>query len=1390
MALGNATQGSFASRPTFPPSATLEIDLSDPEQRAFGDYELIDIAGRGGMGVVYRARQRELDREVALKLLSAGNWASDEFIDSFRREAQNAARLQHPNIVVVHEMGEHGGLIYYAMQLVRGRSLSQRIDHDGPMPPREAARMLRAVAEAVDYAHRLGVLHLDLKPGNILINEAGEPLVADFGLARRLEQADNSDIIAGTPSYMAPEQARTDGPALSPATDVWALGAVLYEMLTGHTPFEGEKPADVLRLLLDARVRKPSRYISLPADLEAICLKCLRQHPSARYMSARALADDLGRFLEGRAVSVRQLGPLQRVWRWMQREPHLAAAAALAAVVLVVGVITTTLQWRRAENESAIARHSLWEQRRDAARQQQDDGGGFGALPLLLDNLREAEAHGARADADVDRLRIGLLLGSSPRLIDVIALGKWITSVGISGDGHLVAAGCLGGEIRLFEAATGRERWRLQTDAFPKLIDDLDDVDQLVFSPDGRYLVVTAQWPTPVINPSGQSMMLVDVASGRLVQPPRGFARFQDATFSADGGTALLRGNDNSARVFRTADWTAIGPLVRRDFETGAWLMSADGERLAFWMPAGVELLHPRTLAVRHRTRSASAWAFSPDGQWLALGDIAGTVWLVNTDTGAERQLSPEPGARVRWLSFSADGSWLVASAANSAAGQVEGWNLRDGSALMPRVPLRLAANVEVDHRNGVLAVRDNNRLRLYQVVGPDSPVRSLGPALDSPGLIFGYATDVDFERGLVATGGAEGELRLWRLHDAGRLVQGRAPPAPASELRFNGQHLPFVDGSLAGVVDIERGRSTASPLPHPQPVYFAELDPTADSLITVAGREIRYWNWRTRQLRHAPWRLPETPQRIVLSPDGKRLAVTYARRRERAAIETVRILDLARGAWLPMQPALTGPLTKLRFSPDGSRLALWSNYPARLHVLDVAWKSPRALALPDTSAEVRDTAFSRDGQTLYAAIAANRELSRGNTLLRWDVRSGRLIAHTAFVGEPMSLAISADGTRLAIGGPARTLLGTNGGEAKRLPLPPGNAVFDAVALSPDGAVAAYAARNGVQLVDAHSGQPLAPALQMPLAEPDRITALALAPDRRSVAARTEYGRWLIWPLQAETRPLAAVATEAQLLSGGARDYGAPLSPPLPATTRAALRERDPGAGAIQAPLLAKTGAPPPRNRDLPASLLDLTRFYTGPLVDPELMTTEAPDLAQVPAGLQRFLGIDYDVRGIIRLSEESLGVPVATRLGNVPVGQQAAALHVLATSEGRSQTRQPVELARIVLNYRDGSHAQLPIVWSRDFAAYWDDPNEFRRPQLAWFRPPAFGWGSGGTSLFVMRLPNPHPERRIESIDLETTQKKWSAPVFVAITLEPPPLSAAASSEPLAAAAEGRPPR
>src|SRR6185503_13359051 len=241
------------------------------------------------------------DRDVAIKLLAAGPWASKNFIERFQREAQNAARMQHPNIVAIYEVGSSQELHFFSMRLIRGGSLADLIKQEGKLDPQRAARLLRTIAEAVDYAHKLGVLHLDLKPANVLLDDNGNPHVADFGLARRLEQglAADTNEVSGTPSYMAPEQC-VAAQRVTPATDIWGLGAILYELDTGRPPYLGASPQATLQLVVDGEPITPREYEkNLPRELEAIIRKCLVHDVSARYASARDLADDLGRFLAG-----------------------------------------------------------------------------------------------------------------------------------------------------------------------------------------------------------------------------------------------------------------------------------------------------------------------------------------------------------------------------------------------------------------------------------------------------------------------------------------------------------------------------------------------------------------------------------------------------------------------------------------------------------------------------------------------------------------------------------------------------------------------------------------------------------------------------------------------------------------------------------------------------------------------------------------------------------------------------------------------------------------------------------------------------------------------------------------------------------------------------------
>jgi hypothetical protein len=322
--------------------------------RYFGDYELIEEIARGGMGVVYRARQVTLDRVVALKMILAGQLAGPDDVRRFHQEARTAANLQHPNIVSIHEVGEHQGQHYFSMDFIEGTSLAALV-RDHPLAPEKAARYVLAVAAAVQYAHERGVLHRDLKPGNVLLDRFDQPRVTDFGLARRIDQDSSLTVtgaVIGTPGYMPPEQ--VDGhAALTPAADVYALGATLYELLTGRPPFKGATVFDTLQQALE-NDPVPPRLLNakVPRDLETICLKCLEKRPPQRYASAAELGGDLARFLGGEPIQGRRQGAIQRSVKWLRRHPTLTLLATILTLQPLVMSLSVAIPPQTAERLS------------------------------------------------------------------------------------------------------------------------------------------------------------------------------------------------------------------------------------------------------------------------------------------------------------------------------------------------------------------------------------------------------------------------------------------------------------------------------------------------------------------------------------------------------------------------------------------------------------------------------------------------------------------------------------------------------------------------------------------------------------------------------------------------------------------------------------------------------------------------------------------------------------------------------------------------------------------------------------------------------------------------------------------------------------------------------
>src|SRR5256714_2033962 len=325
--------------------------IDDPRHPAdmrmdFGDYELLEEIGRGGQGVVYRARQKSLNRTVALKVIGLGQWATQAHLKRFRLEAEAAASLDHPCIVPIYEIGERESSCYFSMKLVEGGQLDEVVRRE-PMPIRRAAEVIAKLARTVHYAHEHGILHPDIKPGNGLLDRNGEPHLTDFGLARLVETESTvtrTMEVLGTPSYMAPEQAVGNNARVSRATDVYGLGAVFYQLLTGHPPFAGGTTFETVQLVLDTEPRQPRLWNpKIDRDLATICLKCLEKDPQRRYSSALALAEDLEHWLKHEPIRARRTGPVTRGRKWVRRNPSIAV---MAAMLLILAVPLGVMIWK------------------------------------------------------------------------------------------------------------------------------------------------------------------------------------------------------------------------------------------------------------------------------------------------------------------------------------------------------------------------------------------------------------------------------------------------------------------------------------------------------------------------------------------------------------------------------------------------------------------------------------------------------------------------------------------------------------------------------------------------------------------------------------------------------------------------------------------------------------------------------------------------------------------------------------------------------------------------------------------------------------------------------------------------------------------------------------
>jgi WD40 repeat protein len=629
--------------------------------RYFGDYELLEEIARGGMGIVYRTRQVSLDRAVAVKMLLSGPLSSPELVKRFRAEASAAASLQHPNIVAIHEVGVHEGQQYFAMDFVQGQSLAKLLAN-GPLPAKRAAAYLKTIAEAIHYAHERGLLHRDLKPSNVLIDAADQPRVTDFGLARRLEgdsELTLSGQVLGSPNYMPPEQAAAKRGHLSRRSDVYALGAMLYHVLTGRPPFVGETITDTLSQVINTepvslRLLNPS----VPRDLETLCLKCLEKEPAKRYASGQVLADELNRFLRNEPIEAWPISRLEKMWRRCRRKPALTGLSAATVLLLLTLAIVSPIAAFRINRERQRADLSLYGADMNLAQQAWEQNN-MGRLRQLLDETQDSPHRGfewyywqRQSHAALKTLRGHL---------------GWVNSVAFSSDGQRIVTASLDKTAKVWDAAGGREPLTLKGHS--------DHVLSVAFSADGQRIVTGSV---------DQTAKVWEASSGRELLTLKGHsAPILSVAFSPDGQRIVTSGWDTTAKV-----WQAVSEreaLTLNGHSAGIWSVafSPDGQRIVtgsgdktakVWEAAsGREVL---TL----RGHSADIWsvAFSPDGQRIVTGSGDKTVKVWDAVGGGELLRLKGHGDQILSVAFSPDGQRIVTGSFDGTAKVWEAANGRE----------------------------------------------------------------------------------------------------------------------------------------------------------------------------------------------------------------------------------------------------------------------------------------------------------------------------------------------------------------------------------------------------------------------------------------------------------------------------------------------------------------------------------------------------------------------------------------------------------------------------------------------------------------------------------------------------------------------------------------
>ena len=987
---------------------------------SFGDYELLEEIGRGGMGIVYRARQKSLNRIVALKIILAGRWASEAQVQRFRAEAEAAAALAHPNIVPIHEVGERQGQQFFSMKLVEGGSLAERIaggkggkragdceSQQASRPagqsshllafqpagfpaalchePRSIASMLTKISRAVHFAHQRGIVHRDLKPTNVLIDREGEPHLTDFGLAKRLESASHlthTQTVLGTPAYMAPEQAAGLNDQVTGAADIYSLGAILYEMLAGQPPFTGRTPLDVLQQVRERNPRAPrSLNRAIPRDLEIISLKCLQKEPRRRYTSAEELANDLERWLAGRPILARPVPLPERLWLWTRRNPATACACGLL-LLLAVGSTAAALRLKRESERAHKAELEAVEKLRAAYLAQ--------ARAERLSGIAGRRAKSLGAIAAAARFEPSLeLRNEAIAALALLDLGPPVvwrspdkkTSRALMDPGLVHYAVFADRSVTVHRMQGGAVTHRLKTPSTRQPI-------QRRFSPDGRFLAVAY--------PTGQVFVwdLIQQAS----TPHTNFAIVDGSShplaFSLDGQSLVVAGADRHVHFYdlnsgAETESFEIGSIpFQVEFDPGGEILAVmAGDEVHLW-----DVLRRTRRRTLVHSIDGTLLAWHPAGRWLATGYSNGDLRLWDVETGEARPLAGH--TQYIWsLAFDPRGEFL---SSQSWDGTPRFWEPASGQELFR---MRHAAVFDVSRDGDRLAYRDDDG-----GIGGQEIIRS--------GVFFSLSS-----------------------------VTTRHPHLRGLDLSHNGRWLVFGERGGWHLFDLAQRRES----------FRMELDvrsalfQTESGVVAVTSDEVVRWSLETNVapngvLVGAQETIVSVPgsvfQRGTFTPDGRWLVLAGHRRSLLVDThESNRIVEFSKGR----------AQSFASMSPDH----LWVVAASHVSQVVTIWDARDGRFVRQLiSGENAQVAFSPDGRTLATATARECAL--------WDTRSWQAQRRWPLGvsgGVPVPVTFSPDGRWLAVAATRSEirLIDTRTGNELATLTPPLPQNLDSLVFSADG---------------------------------------------------------------------------------------------------------------------------------------------------------------------------------------------------------------------------------------------------------------------------------------------------------------------------------------------------